>query len=108
MTEEDTQEAFADDPLADEKRLELYEQHRKEEEALEDTPKAPKWCRKRPRLVSCPGNLPPVVAFSKCEFVGMSGTSKLIHLHFFALYIIFMCILSFKCRFQWGNCDLQY
>ena len=37
MTEEDTQEAFADDPLADEKRLELYEQHRKEEEALEKT-----------------------------------------------------------------------
>ena len=35
--EEDTHEAYADDPLADEEWLELYEQERKEEEALEKT-----------------------------------------------------------------------
>ena len=35
--EEGTQEAYADDPLADEEWLELYERDRKEEEALEKT-----------------------------------------------------------------------
>ena len=35
--EEDTHKAYADDPLADEEWLELYEQERKEEEALEKT-----------------------------------------------------------------------
>ena len=35
--EEDMQEAYADDPLADEEWLALYERDRKEEEALEKT-----------------------------------------------------------------------
>ena len=35
--EEATQEVYADDPLADEEWLELYEQGRKKEEALEKT-----------------------------------------------------------------------
>jgi len=35
--EEGTQEAYADDPLADEEWLVLYERDRKEEEALEKT-----------------------------------------------------------------------
>ena len=36
--EEGTQEAYADNPLAVEEWLELYERDRKEEEALEKTP----------------------------------------------------------------------
>lgn len=35
--EEGTKEAYADDPLADEEWLKLYERERKEEEALEKT-----------------------------------------------------------------------
>ena len=35
--EEDMQEAYADDPLADEEWLAFYERDRKEEEALEKT-----------------------------------------------------------------------
>ena len=59
----------------------------------EDAAKAPKWYRKSPRLVSGCDNLTPVVAINKFEFVRMSGTSKLLYIHFYALNMFFCVFL---------------
>ena len=53
--EEGTQEAeaYADDPLADEEWLELYERDKGGRGPREDAPKAPKWYRKSPSFEHC-------------------------------------------------------
>ena len=70
----------------------------KEQEALEKTPQKHSGC----------DNLTPIVAINKCEFVRMSGTSKLLYLHFNALNIFSVCESLVKCMCQGGNCDLQF
>ena len=96
LRQADTEEAYADNPLAYEEWLELYEQGRIKgaRGPREDTAKALKWYRKSPRLVSGGDNLTPVVAINKFEFVRMSGTSKLLYIHFYALNMFF-CVCFF-------------